>query len=285
MVATASETRVIGDVSVETAAGAVRALVEASQLRIAFAGPLGAGKTTMCELIANAGNKPRLNIFNHADGIKEEVLEWVSDARRRAYIPGEEATFDHFCNFLGISPGIVRLDMGEMLMPVWQAFNSLLEVVYDKRIDVIPFASLPPHMDVARKVAFVDLHKQAFRTSLQLWGQVTKDINADPYYWVNQTITRALGHAPCFNGDTRFLQELELLSSTGWKSIYITVSAENQNLRRPELTEAQRNHISERSIGPDDCDAVVDGDLPVPEVLLAIASYLAERKRVPQRRT
>ena len=282
MIAVETQTVGFGTITEAEAASSVRAILEKSQLRLAFAGPLGAGKTTMCEAISRAGypGKGDLKILNHADGIKEEVLEWVSDARRRAYIPSTEGTFNHFCNFLGISPGIVQMDMQELLGPLWKSFDQLLSDVYEHKIDVIPFSKLAPNEDVPRKVAFVDTHKPFFRTALQHWGQTTKDLNADPYYWVNQTVSRAIGEAPCLNGDTRFPQEMELMRSTGWRSVYITVSEGNQRLRRPEVTETQLNHISERSLRPEDCDHVVDGDQPVANVLLQVASHLANRRKV-----
>lgn len=272
MVAHATESVSVGRIGVAQAASAVRALLEASQLRLAFGGQLGAGKTTMCEAIATVPfpGKERLPIFNHADGLKEEVLEWVSDARRRAYMPGEEATFEHFCNFLGISPGIVRLDMQELLMPLWASFDKLLSDVYEHQIPVVPYAKIPPKQQVERKVAFVDSHKPFFRTALQLWGQTVKDLNADPYHWVNETVGRSIGHAPCLNGDTRFPEEMELMHATGWLSVYITVSEENQRLRRPETTDEQRRHKSETALGPEDCTYVVDGDRPISDVLLQI---------------
>lgn len=275
-----SEVITVGTVSELAAASAVRDFLEHSEIRLAFGGKLGAGKTTMCEAISAAPyrDKGNLTIINHADGIKEEVLEWVSDARRRGYIPGHNSTFEHFCNFLGISPGIVKLDMYELMHPLWTAFDQLLTAVYDEQIPVLPFASIPSGQELTRKVAFVDHHKQTFRTALQLWGQTTKDLNADPYHWVNQTVSRAIGSAPCLNGDTRFPEEMELMRATGWVAIYIAISEETQRIRRPNATPEQLNHVSETSLRPEDCDVTVDGNVTVPEVLLQIASYFAGRR-------
>lgn len=265
------ETTLVSELTAQDAAAIVRPLLSAKRCRLAFAGRAGAGKTTMCELLASGSTIP---IINHADGIKDEVLTWVADCRRRLYIPGEDATFEKFCDFVGISPGLVQNDLRDLLMPVWDAFNQLLQDVYDHRLDVTPYCKQTADIDLATKVAYVDAYKQFFRTSLQLWGQVVKDLGSNPYHWVDATIGRAMTTVPCLNGDTRFKEELERMSATGWTSVYLDISEATQKIRRPDLTEEQRNHISEISIGPEDCDFVINGELSEADVLLQLAGLL-----------
>jgi hypothetical protein len=161
--------------------------------------------------------------------------------------------------------------------PTWEAFNGVLEYVYTNVVPVIPFAKIAPHDRIPEKVAFVDAHKPAFRSALQKWGQLTKDLSGDNLYWVDQTISRSLTVAPCLNGDTRFDFEMAALRNCNWRGVYVGIDRETQDLRRPGLTDEQRTHISETSIQPSDCDLTVDGRAPVAEILLTIAEYLHER--------
>jgi hypothetical protein len=244
--------------------------------RLAFGGKAGSGKTTCCEVISgvsgllpadHADDHPPLPILNHADLIKEEVLRWVSRSKTRGLIPGHRSTFESFCDHFGISPYIVERDMAEMLFPVFAAMNQTLQDAYDEHWDLSQFAEMADGEGIERKVAFVDAHKRFFRTSLQLYGQVVKDLDANPFYWVSKTIDRATRARIALNGDTRFPEEMEILESTGWTTVWLEISAETQKERRPDLTEEQLAHVSENSLSAKDCKYVINADQPLPLVL------------------
>lgn len=251
--------------------------------RLAFGGRSGAGKTSICLVLA--GTHPDLarteyrqalpvSIINHADLMKEEVLEWVANARKRALIPGNRATFVSFCAFLGISPGIVEKDMWELLGPVWEAFNELLEAVYDLKIPIQAWADYLPGENLQDKVAFVDTYKPHFRTSLQLYGEAIKEISGNPFYWVEHTVNRGITEPLCCNGDTRYPEEMEVLRSTGWTGVYVAVDPEVQD-QRVQLTSEQRAHVSENALMPSDCDFMLDGNQPLGKVVMDLAEALS----------
>lgn len=262
----------------ESSAAVLREFLLEQPRRLAFAGKAGAGKTTLCETIAQGTEIP---IFNHADGVKEEVLEWIAVARNRALIPGERATFESFCDFLGISPSIVEHDMWEILGPVWTAMSETLESVYHHRLPVIAFAGLQPGEQLAQKVKFVDQNKPLFRSALQNYAEATRLISGNDDYWVDQTIARCIPHPVCLNGDTRFASEAEILRYTGWTVIYLDISEETQIARRPEMTPEQRAHHTEHGIGPEHCDLVLDANQTLAKLILDLSQFLPrKRKRV-----
>lgn len=263
------------------------AKLAASPRRLALAGPAGSGKTTICELIAGTStlldddisyvSHPPVPIFNHADGIKEEVLEWIARARTRALIPSEQATFEDFCDFLGLSVGVVRHDMWDLMGPLWVAMHKLLEDAYDHlpARELADINELQPGEKVDAKVAFVDKYKSLFRTSLQLYGQAIKDMCTNEYYWVEKTVERGIGNPLCLNGDTRFTAEMNLLRNTGWTSVYLSIERDTQALRRPDLTEEQLAHISENGMNPNDCDIIIDANQPLTGVLSDLVRFLS----------
>lgn len=262
-------------------------LLETHPRRLAFTGRAGSGKTSLCQLIA--GTHPALfdnpdylahpvvPIINHADLIKEEVLEWLAEARSRAFIPDERSTFEHFCDFLGISPSIVEHDMMEVVGPLWTEMRRLLDKTYEHRLGVAHWSDIPPGELLGEKVAYVDAHKPLFRSALQLYGEVGKILSGDPGYWVDHTVRRGSVHRLCVNGDTRFAEELDILRYTGWTIVGLKLDDDHQRQRRPDLTEEQRQHASETSLRMDLCDVVLDANQPLPLVGMALADWIAAR--------
>lgn len=262
-------------------------LLRKQPMRIAFAGRAGAGKSAVASVIAGThpdlGLDPRWQshmpypVFNHADGVKCEVLEWVSRAKFRALIPDERATFVSFCDFLGISPGIVERDLWEVLGETWNAMNELLQVCYDERIPVQDWADSSSTQEMEAKVAFVDRRKQWFRRSLQAYGESIRQISGNREYWAEQTIDRGLATRACLNADTRFREEMDVLRAAGWIGVYLDVDAKTQAARLPWMTADAHSHVSEHGIGPEDCDVVIDATRPLGRVVLDVAEWLAAR--------
>lgn len=255
------------EVPPQVAAECCRKLLRERPARIALAGRSGSGKSTVAAII-RMGEWP---CFNHADTMKGEVFDWLVDALERDADP--DASFLRFANFMGLSPNRVRSDLWELLGPVYQSFLSLRHSWRETGLPISP--GLAPE----ERLHLVEQHKPLFREALQLYGEMCKEIAADPYHWVKQTVDRSVGHPVCFNADTRFSEEMETLRNCGWTGIYLAVSDEKQRLRRPELTETQRNHASEWGIGPEECDLVVDADRPLGAVLMQIANYLSGKER------
>lgn len=255
--------------------------------RIFLAGKAGAGKSAVASAIA--GTHPDLvkdgrrdghvaiPVCNHADGIKDEVIEWVSRARARALIPGERATFVAFCEFLGISPGLVESDLWSILEAPWRAMEQALFDCYDRFIPVQQWAAVAPGDDVSGKVAFVDRYKPVFRRSLQLYGEAIREISGNPDYWAERTVDRGLVFRTCLNADTRFGHEADLLHGAGWIGVYLDISDDTQRRRRPEMGQDALAHASEHGIGPEACDVAVDANRPLGRVVLDIAEWMAAR--------
>ncbi len=273
---------------VPVAAALLHDVLVNSPRRIALAGRAGAGKTTIARIITGAhpalGGPPwlaeKIPVFNHADGIKDEVLEWAANARKRGLIPGHDATFDDFCNFLGITPSIVRLDLMEIVGPCWQAMSQLLETVYDEQIPVMQWAGVPIRQATAEKVAFIEQYKPVFRSALQTYGQAIKEIGANPQHWVEWTVERGMAHRLWVNADSRFAEEMHVLRGTGWTGVYLQISDETQRERRPEMTGEQLLHVSEHGIGPRECDCVIDANQPLGMVIMELATALAATRPV-----
>lgn len=277
------------DPPVAIAANLISAMLAKQPQRIAFAGAAASGKSTVASVIA--GTHPDLAkdarwqyhvpipVYNHADGIKAEVLEWVAKAKSRALIPDERATFVSFCDFLGISPGIVERDLWEVLGEPWEAMNELLETAYERRIPVQEWAGVPANVEIPGKVAFVDRHKPAFRRSLQSYGEAIREISGNREYWAEQTVDRGLAFRICLNADTRFPEEAALLHGAGWTVIHLAADRRTRLDRAPELTEQALDHVSERSIGPEHCDVSIDAARPLGRVVMDVAEWLASRVR------
>ncbi len=258
--------------------------------RLAFGGPAGSGKTEMCRLISGTSelldthqmfSHPPIPIFNHGDIIKEEVLSWIAKAKTRGLIPGDRATFRDFCDFIGISEGMVTGDLYGILMPVWTAFSEALESAYNAQLQLSWWAIMRDGENIEAKVAFVDAYKPIFRSSLQLYGEAMRYLTGDPLYWAEKTITRGIDVNPCLNGDTRHDVEVDVLKNTGWTTIYIDISDETQKQRRPDMTDLQRAHISEHGSDPKRYHAILDGNQPVKKVLMSLTEILRQLPQVP----
>jgi energy-coupling factor transporter ATP-binding protein EcfA2 len=238
--------------------------------RIAFAGRAGAGKSTLANIISS-GSYP---IINHSDALKEEVLEWLTDISFKDLEPDSNEAFQHFVNFTGISLSRIQEDLWYILGPVYTAFTNLYIQSRKLNLPTDTFISLGQGINLDEKIKFVDRHKNIFRTSLQKYGEMSKEIAADEEYWVHQTLNRSLEHPICFNSDTRFAAEMECLRNCGWTGIYLFIDDETQKIRRPEMSDLERSHISEWSIGPEHCDFVVDGRNSLSSILMEITTYL-----------
>lgn len=254
----------------DVAVSICRNMLAERPLRIAFAGRAGAGKSTLAALLSG-GSWP---VLNHADTMKEEVLEWLVDASLRGFDPESDEAFEHFANFMGISPARIQDDLWDLLGPVYASFVALYLVSQRGRFPLHAFAGDPPGVNLPAKVEFVERHKTHFREPLQLYGQMSKELTANPYYWVDRTIARSIGSPICFNADTRFRDEMEALRGCGWTGVFLQVSDAVQRQRRPELTQRQRDHASEWGIVPDDCDVTIDADHDPAYVLMQVAAYL-----------
>lgn len=265
----------------------IRAVLAQRPRRIAFAGRAGSGKSTLCEFVSGtapelAGLPVRLDpipVVNHADPIKEEALEWLARARSRALIPGENATFEAFCDFMGLTPALVRHDLWEIVGPAWDAADRALREVYDRRLPVLAFLDVAVGEHVSEKVAFVEAHKPVFRELLQAYGQAGRELGGNPGYWAEMTVSRSLAHPSCLNGDTRYANEAELLRGAGWTVVHLDCPERELAARRPEMTPAQLAHVSERSIGPADCDFSLDAAQPVPKIAMDLADRLGAPAR------
>lgn len=271
-------------------ANLIAGMLAKTPIRIAFAGKAGAGKSSVAAVIA--GTHPDLAqdlrwqahvpypVFNHADGVKCEVLEWASRAKQRALIPDERATFIAFCDFLGISPGIVERDMWEVLGETWTAMNELLETCYDQRIPVQDWADTSAREEMEAKVAFIDRRKQWFRRSLQAYGESIRQISGNREYWAEQTIDRGLAYRTCLNADTRFREEMDVLRAAGWIGVYLDIDEATQLARLPWMTGDAGQHVSEHGIAPEDCDVTIDARQPLGRVVMDVAEWLAARSRL-----
>lgn len=235
-------------------------------VKIAFAGKAGAGKTTLARTLSTE----QWPVFNHADSLKEEIVEWLDEAIRREYRPYSDDCFYHFANFMGLSPARIQEDLWDLVRPVYEALIRL----YDRSRAHSDFERIPSHSFELR-MQFVDRHKHIFRESLQIYGSMVKEIAADPYYWVNRTIERSSQHRICFNGDTRHREEMECLRACGWIGVYLWVDEDTQRRRRPDMTDAERQHASEWGITPEDCDMVVDSTESPSVALMELAEYLS----------
>ena len=260
-----------------------------SPRRIAFGGKAGAGKTEMCRLIAGTSElltgetwmgHPPIPILNHADLIKEEVLQYVARCKTAGIRPSSDEAFVAFCAHFDLPAPFVRQDMGEIMIPLFTAMNQTLQDAYDHLPTLRQWAEMPPGTEIEAKVALVDEYKTYFRTSLQLYGQAIKDTGGDPYYWVAQTVNRGLEHKIALNGDTRFREEMEILEGTGWTTIWLDITRRTQKKRRPDLTKEQLAHPSENGLAKEDCRHVVDANQAPNLVLRDIHAILAP-KSVP----
>lgn len=265
----------VGDVPLEVAVKLCAAAIVQRPCRIAFAGRAGAGKSTVATLLANEIllKNDKVDIFNHADMIKEEILEWLVDAVLQGFDPESDQCFEHFANFMGISPARIQDDLWDLIGPVYAEFCRLFLVATKNKWPLAEFAMKGPGVDIKEKVAFVDSHKGLFRRAMQLYSEMSKELTADEYYWVNMTVSRSLATYMCFNADTRWKSELDVLKNCAWKTIYLDISDETQKKRRPEMTDLERSHSSEWSIEPKDCDLVVDSNESLSSVIMHIAEY------------
>lgn len=250
-----------------------RSLTRKNKGRIAFAGRAGAGKTTLANYIA--GND--YFVINHADPIKEEILEWLTDSVLYGHEPDSEDAFSHFCGFIGLSPRRVEDDLWDMVGPVYSAFVKLHLKAIKGNWNLSQFLDMAVGEHIAAKVAFVDSHKVDFRSPLQVYSEMTKEIAADPYYWVNRTISRSVNEPICFNADTRFRYEIECLKMCGWTTIFLDISDETQAMRRPEMTDDERMHQSEWDISALDCDFTIDSNKSESSVLMQLSDYLTAK--------
>ena len=226
------------------AADVVRSILKKKNIRLAFVGRAGAGKSTIASLISQ-GDYP---IINHADTMKEEVLEWLTDALILGFDPESPESFEHFANFMGISSSRIQEDFWTFMGPVFTAFSKLYFQARKMGLPVMQFVGVPIGEKLSEKVAFVEKYKPIFRESLQLYGQMSKDIAACEEYWAERTVARSIAHPTCFNCDTRFRAEMEKLRYCGWSGIYLWIDDATQRFRRPEMTETERSHISEWAI-------------------------------------
>lgn len=257
---------VADDPPLAVAVDVCRGLLEHTPVKIAFAGKAGAGKTTL----ARALSTDTWPVFNHADLLKDELVEWIVEALHRDYKPYSDECFYHFANFMGLSPGRLQEDLWTLVRPVYESMIRL----YGHARQINAFRSIPTQ-SLADRIGFVDLHKHLFRDSLQVYGSMVKEIAADPYYWVNRTIERSTAHRVCFNGDTRHREEMECLRACGWIGVYLWIDDDTQRARRPEMTDHERAHSSEWGIEPDDCDIVVDSTKSSGVALMELADYLS----------
>lgn len=243
-----------------------RGLLKITPQKIAFAGKAGSGKTSMAKMLSTSA----WPIFNHADMLKEELFSWLFEAINHGYKPYSDECFYHFSNFMGLSPARIQEDLWDLVKPVYESFIKM----YIKTLSAPEFKKIPIY-SLDERILFVDNHKQEFRESLQVYGSMVKEIAADQYYWVNKTISRSSDYKVCFNGDTRHKEEMECMKECGWIGIFLWVDEETQKLRRPEMTEDQRNHFSEWSITAEDCDAVIDSTKSLSAALMELADYLS----------
>lgn len=250
-----------------------RTLIKQQKGRIAFAGRAGAGKSTLANHLAGRD----YFVLNHADPIKEEILEWLTESVLTGYDPESEETFNHFCGFIGLSPRRVEDDLWEMVGPVYASFIKLHVAAIKANWNLSPFLDLRAGEHIAAKVAFVDAHKEVFRSPMQIYSEMSKEIAADPYYWVNRTISRSSGEPICFNADTRFRDEIECMKMCGWSMIYLDISDSTQAKRRPEMTDEQKMHQSEWDISALDCDFCIDSNKSESSVLMQLSEYLTEK--------
>jgi hypothetical protein len=238
--------------------------------RVAFAGRAGAGKNTVAELIAG----DRWPVFNHADKLKEEVLEWVVRSCLEGFDIDSDESFLHFANFIGLSPARIQDDLWDLVGPVYTAMIRLYITAQREHFNIVPFATMATGESLPEKIKFVDGHKEHFREALQLYGTMSKELAADPYHWVTMTIARAIHHPTCFNADTRYIDEIECLKMCGWTVIYLDINDTTQNERRPTMNAKEKLHASEWDICNSMCDAAVNANGGLSNVLMQIAQSI-----------
>lgn len=260
----------VENVPLDVAVRLCREAIEQRPMRIAFAGRAGAGKTSVAGLLS----QNVWEVLNHADMIKEEILEWLVDAMLQGFDPESDQAFEHFANFMGISPARIQDDLWDLIGPVYAEFSKLYLVAKREKWPLAEFAMKGPGVDIKEKVAFVDSHKGVFRRAMQLYSEMSKELTADEHYWVNMTISRSLATHVCFNADTRWKSEVDMLRNCAWKIIYLDINDETQKKRRPEMTDEERNHSSEWSITGKDCDLSIDSNQSLSAVIMQIAEYL-----------
>jgi adenylate kinase family enzyme len=241
-------------------------LLKIYPVKIAFAGKAGSGKSSIAKLLSD----DEYPVFNHADLLKEEILEWLTEAIKQEHKPYSDECFYHFANFMGLSPARIQEDLWDMVKPVYDALIRMyIRVIKNNEYREIKAYTLD------EKINFVDNHKKDFRESLQVYGTMVKEIAADPYYWVNKTISRSNDYRVCFNGDTRHREEMECMRQCGWIGVFLWIDEDTQKLRRPEMTESERNHFSEWGITAEDCDIVIDSTKSLSTALMELADYLS----------
>lgn len=252
-----------------------RTLIRQQGGRYAFAGRAGSGKTSTA-LLLSGGEWP---IFNHADTLKQEVVEWLSDALIYGFDPQSDDSFLHFAHFMGLSPARIQDDLWDLLGPVYAAFIRVYSRAVRNAFDSGPLRHFSDVRKMTEAITYVDAHKEEFREVLQIYGSMSKEIAADPYYWVNRTVTAGMNFPICFNGDTRYQSEMQCLRACSWTGVFLWIDDETQVQRRPDLGKNQRDHHSEWGMAPEDCDVMIDATQPQAVVLMEFANYLAAHGR------
>jgi hypothetical protein len=277
------------DPPVVLGANLVAASLARHPARIFIAGRAGAGKSTVAAVMAGtwpglpkddtARLREPVPVCNHADPVKDEVLEWLSRSRQRALVPGERATFISFCDFLGISPAIVERDLWEILGEVWEAMNGLLATCYEEAIPVQQWAEVPPGADIPAKAAFVERYEPLFRRPLHLYGEASRQLSGSEEFWAERTVDRGLAFRTCLNADTRFRAEAGALRAAGWIGIHLAISDGTQRQRLADPDPDVPVHRAGDAVAPEDCDVSIDGNRPLGRVVLDIAEWLNARGR------
>jgi len=155
---------------------------------------------------------------------------------------------------------------------------------YALRLEVLRYlddkakpASMPPNVGEAFDLAcdapggvWMKPTPPHFRTLLQWWGTDFRR-NRNPDYWLDQW-ERWFGYEPvAIVDDVRFPNEVQFIQDRGGIVWWLERSAD----ATVSVAPGDRTHASENSIGPVDCDRIIDSNRPLIEVQRdALAFYL-----------
>ena len=170
-------------------------------------------------LLERLVERRRIPVINHADRAKEDVLEWVADARERGLAPGSADVFDDFCSYMGLEPELIR-ELWTVYGPLYEALETLLGHVSKPGLPVQMWSHLGPGENVDAKVRFVDAHA-CFAPAVAADKVAAPLTRAAPGDWAGDTAARGSRGPLCLNADTETFEEAQTLRDAGWTIVCV----------------------------------------------------------------